>query len=154
MNVFISYSASDDQVIALRLQTLASVYGFRAYVPPAFTRAGNDGTLSSTVQQELKAADVVFAVINQAPSPSTAAELNYALLLKKLVVPIVGRWVDQRFLQSFPKHFILDPFKPSNIESDIVSFLQKSKADKETKAAVIGLAALVIGMLLLSSAKD
>jgi hypothetical protein len=36
--VFISYSAGADQVIALRLQALASVYGFEGYVRPAQTR--------------------------------------------------------------------------------------------------------------------
>ena len=156
LRVFISYSAYDDQIIALRLQTLASVYGFSAYVPPATTRerAAGASRLSPLVERELNSADVIFAVVNHIPSEATIAELNHALARPNLVIPIVGRWVDRRFLQSFPKHFILDPLNPSAVERDIVAFLQKRKTDKETKQAVIGLAALVVGLLLLSTTKD
>src|SRR5437016_14154898 len=98
LRVFISYSGTDDQVIAFRLQTLTSVYGFQAFVPPATTRIGS-GRLSASVQQELNAADVVLAVVNSAPSVATVAELNHALSQRKLVIPIVGQWVDKTFLQ-------------------------------------------------------
>lgn len=78
LRVFISYGAHDDQVIALRLQTLASVYGFQAFVPPATTRVGS-GRLAPSVEQEISRADVVFAVVNNIPSKATLAELNHAI---------------------------------------------------------------------------
>ena len=60
-NVFISYSAGADQVVALRLQTLASVYGFEAYVPPAQTRHSTATLLRQEVRRAIQTADLFFA---------------------------------------------------------------------------------------------
>jgi hypothetical protein len=49
MKTFISYSTALDQIIALRLQTMAAVYGMTIYVPPASTRqAGGTGLLNQS----------------------------------------------------------------------------------------------------------
>ena len=154
MRVFISYSAQEDQVIALRLQTLASVYGFQAFVPPATTRARSAvQRLHLSIQQEIRHSDLVLAVVNHTPSNSAIAELNYASSLQKMVVPIVSPWVDQNFLESFPKAFVIDPRDPSRVESELLEFLHEKKASRETTNAAVGLTALIVGMLLLSKTK-
>ena len=154
MRVFISYSAQEDQVIALRLQTLAAVYGFQAFVPPATTRARSAvQRLHLSIQQEIRHSDLVIAVVNHTPSNSAIAELNFATSLQKVVVPIVSPWVDRDFLQSFPKAFVIEPRDPSKVESDVLKFLHDSKASKETTTAVVGLTALIVVMLLLSEKK-
>ena len=154
LQVFISYSGYDDQLIAHRLQTLATVYGAQAYVPPATTRSGA-GTLAPSVQREIEKSDLVLAVANREPSPATAAELNHASRLSKLVIPIVGQWVNPNFLQSFPKGaFMLDPMNPAVAEKKIVDFIQKSKNDKETKQLLIGVAAVAVGLLLLTAVTE
>lgn len=153
LQVFISYSGHDDQVIAFRLQTLASVYGFRAFVPPATTRLGS-GQLASSVTEEIKRADVILAVVNNVPSPATITEINSALSLRKLVIPIVGQWVDRTFLNSFQRYFVLDPQDPAKIEQEITAFLHQSHTTKATQQLIVGLAAVAVGLLLLSAVSD
>ncbi|SRR6266566_3745304 len=150
LKVFISYSAQSDQVIALRLQTLVSVYGFEAFAPPAYTRQ-RDGLLSHEIQQAITSSDVFLAVVTTAPSHAAIAEVEYARGCNKLIIPIVGPAVDRNFLQAFPHAFVLDPLNPARVEADIVEFLKKSQAEKETRNLLIGLAALTVGLLLLSS---
>src|ERR1700733_2033887 len=143
--VFISYGGYDDQVIALRLQTLASVYGFESYVPAATTRTGS-GTLSPGARQQLDLSDLVLAVVNHQPTQATVAELNHAIAQKKMVIPIVGQWVDPSFAQAFPAAFVLNPMNPAEVEQQIMTFLQQSKANKETKQMLVGLAAVAVGL--------
>ena len=51
MKAFISYSTTLDQIIALRLQTMAAVYGITSYVPPATTRQFDSPRLNTEVLQ-------------------------------------------------------------------------------------------------------
>jgi len=62
MKAFISYSTALDQILALRLQTMAAVYGMTVYVPPATTRnAAAPAALIPEVQKQLDECDVVSA---------------------------------------------------------------------------------------------
>jgi hypothetical protein len=154
LQVFISYSAYDDQLIALRLQTLAAVYGAQTYVPPATTRSGA-GNLGPGTKRELEKSDLVLAVVNHQPSPAAAAELNHAIQIQKLVIPIVGQWVDRSFLQSFPHGaFVLDPSNPAGVEKEIMEFIHQSQASKETKQLIMGVAAVAVGLLVLSAISE
>ncbi len=149
-NVFISYSAYADQVLALRLQTLAAVYGFQAYVPPAQTRQ-SEKLLRNDVHQQIAAADLFLAVVTQQPSTAAIAEVEHARGLKRLIIPIVGPVVDRQFLQSFPQAFYIDPSNPGKVETEIVNFLQKSHTDKENRNLFLALTAVAVGLLLLST---
>ena len=152
--VFISYSAGADQVVALRLQTLASVYGFEAYVPPAQTRHSTATLLREEVRRAIQTADLFLAVVSQAPSPAAIAEVEYARVQNKLIIPIVGPYVDRHFLQSFPQAFYIDPSNPGQVETDILNFLQQSHTKKSNRNLFIGLSALAVGLLLLSTTSE
>jgi hypothetical protein len=151
-NVFISYSAFEDQVLALRLQTLAAVYGFNAYVPPAQTRQ-SPALLKDDARRAIDDADLFLAVVTQQPSPAAISEVEYARGHGRLIIPIVGPFVDPSFLSAFPQAFYIDPANPAKVETDIVAFLQKSQTDKSNRNLFVGLTALAVGLLLLSDSK-
>jgi hypothetical protein len=114
MKTFISYSTALDQIIALRLQTMAAVYGMTIYVPPASTRqAGGTGLLIPEVQEHLRQSDVVLAVITHRPTPSAVSEMNSAVTLRKLLIPIVGPGVPPEYHSNFEPYFSIDPHDPS-----------------------------------------
>ena len=153
-NVFISYSAWADQVLALRLQTLAGVYGFTAYVPPAQTRQSTVALLRDDVRRAINDADLFLAVVTQAPSTAAVAEVEYARGQNRLIIPIVGPFVDRSFLQSFPQAFYIDPSNPGKVETDILAFLKQSHTDKTNRNLFVGLSALAVGLLLLSATSE
>ena len=152
--VFISYSVGADQVIALRLQTLASVYGFTAYVPPAPTRQLRETLLSDVVRRNITESDLFLAVVTQKPSSAAIAEVESANGQKKLIIPIVGPFVEHSFLKSFPKSFYIDPSDPGKIENEILAFLQKSQTEKSNRNLLVGLSALAVGLLILSATSE
>ena len=77
MKIFISYSTAIDQIVALRLQTLATVYGLTSYVPPATTRQTANPELSDEVQRKLQESDVVLAVMMHNPALSAVSENEF-----------------------------------------------------------------------------
>jgi hypothetical protein len=151
MRTFISYSTAHDQIIALRLQTLAAVYGMTVYVPPATTRQTWPGVLVPEVQDQLREADVVLAVITQGPTPSAVAEINTASQLGKLVIPIVSYGVPQQHYIHFPAYFIVNPSDPSQTEGEIVKFLAQKQQAQSTRVGLLALATLAVGLLLFGS---
>jgi hypothetical protein len=89
LKVFVSYSQREDQVLALRLQTLASTRpGLCVYVPPASTR-GRASFPAGADLQELQKASLMLAIISRVVSPTMKKELELARKLGKTVVPIV-----------------------------------------------------------------
>jgi hypothetical protein len=152
--VFISYSAGADQVIALRLQTLAAVYGFSGYVPPAQTRQAGHALLREDVRHAINESDLLLAVVTQAPSSTAVAEVEYARGLNSLIIPIVGPYVDRSFLQSFPQAFYIDQSNPGKVEADILAFLQNSNTEKVNRNLLVGLSALAVGLLILSATSE
>jgi hypothetical protein len=143
-----------DQVIALRLQTLAAVYGFEAYVPPAQTRQSGAALLLEEVRRALAGSDLFLAVVTQAPAPAAVAEVEYARGQNRLIIPIVGPFVDRNFLQAFPQAFYIDPSAPGKVETDILAFLQKSHTEKTNRNLLVGLSAVAVGLLLLSATSE
>lgn len=152
--VFISYSVSADQVLALRLQTLAAVYGFTASVPPAQTRQPGVALLRDEVRRWIDESELFLAVVTQKPSNAAIAEVEYARGQKKLIVPIVGPLVDSDFLKAFPQAFYIDPSNPGKVETDIVDFLHQSHSAKANGQLLAGLTALAVGLLLLSATSE
>jgi len=151
MRAFISYSTALDQIIALRLQTMAAVYGMTIYVPPATTRTDPTGLLSADVKEQLRQSDLVLAVITHSPSPSALAEINTAMALSRLLIPIVGPGVPSEYYGNFPKYFLVDANDPSKAEQEIVQFLAGKQQEEAARTAVLALTTLAVALLLLGS---
>jgi len=150
--VFVSYSSRNDQVTALRLQTLAAAHGLQVYVPPASTRSGGFRTTGDGMERAVQQSDVLLAVITGALTPAVQGELETAARLNKPVLPIVTvRAVLQSpFLRQFQQAVYLDPSNPGEAEAHLVQALNQMKIQKQNKQVLIALTALVIGLLLLS----
>jgi hypothetical protein len=117
MKAFISYSTALDQIIGLRLQTMAAVYGITSYVPSATTRQF-DSPLSADVLTHLRESDVVLAIITHNPTSAAVSEMNWALTERKLLVPIVGPGVSPDYYRKFEPSFLVDPADPSQAASN------------------------------------
>ena len=86
LRVFVSYSHREDQVLALRLQTLASTRsGLQVYVPPASTR-GRVPSQSGSDLQELHQANLVLAIMSRAVPPTIVVRFH----------PLCGRSLTSR----------------------------------------------------------
>ena len=154
MKVFISYSTALDQIIALRLQTMAAVYGMTVYVPPATTRYGVAPALLPEVQKQLDESNVVLAIITHKPVPSAMTEMNAASMSGTLLIPIVSWTVPREYYVGFQQYFVVDPNDPSLAEREIVYFLEQKQAEQgqgTAKFALIALATLAVGLLLFGS---
>jgi hypothetical protein len=150
MKVFISYSTRDDQIVALRLQTLAvvSMEGLEIYVPTAETRQAATGILTPEVVTKLQECDVVVSVIMHAPVASAVSEMNWALQAGKLLIPLVSPSVAPVYYQQFP-YFLLNPNEPWRTEQQLVNFLREK--GQEVNKPVVALLTLAIGLLLFGS---
>jgi hypothetical protein len=152
MKVFISYSTALDQIIALRLQTMAAVYGMTVYVPPATTRSAIAPMLIPEVQKQLNDSDVVLAVITHQPAPSALSEMNWTLASQgKLLIPIVGAGVPPQYYAHFPRYFVVNPEDPSQVEQEIVKFLAERRQAKADRFGLLALATLAVALLLFNS---
>ena len=150
MQVFVSYSVAIDQLVALRLQTLAAVYGLTVYVPPANTRQTIGAGLSKEVENKLRESDVILAVIMHEPAESAVSEMNWALANGKLLIPIVSPSVAPVYHARF-QSFVLDLNDPSKTESSIVKFLAEKQQANHSTAALVALTTLALGLILFSS---
>jgi hypothetical protein len=151
MKVFISYSTALDQIIALRLQTMAGVYGMTSYVPAASTRNLHTPQLLPEVQKNLQDSDVVLAVITQGPAPSALNEMNWAVTTRKLLIPIISPGVPPEYYSQFQPYFIVNPTDPSQTEQQIVQFLAQKQQAKTAQNALVALATLTVALLLFGS---
>jgi hypothetical protein len=148
MKVFISYSTALDQIIALRLQTMAAVYGMTVYVPPATTRSAVTPTLIPEVQKQLSDSDVVLAVITHEPAPSALSEMASP---GKLLIPIVSANVPQQYYAHFSRYFVVNPQDPSQAEQEIVRFLAEKQQAKNGQFGLLALATMAVALLLFNS---
>ena len=156
MKVFISYSTADDQIVALRLQTLAvvSMEDVTVYVPPAFTRHSFNGMLNPVVAHQLRESDVVLAVMIHNPAQSAVDEMNLALHEQKPLIPLISPSVSSDSYASFP-HFLLDPSDPSKAEADIVRHLATlPRPGNGWNKPLLALCTLALGMILVSANAD
>ncbi|HEV2378685.1 MAG TPA: hypothetical protein VG206_02700 [Terriglobia bacterium] len=149
MRVFISYSTALDQIIALRLQTIAAVYGMTVYVPPANTRRYAAPQLAPEVLSELNQAEVVLAVITQQPTASALSEMNHAVQTGRLLIPIVSPGVPLEYYSQFQPYFVVNPADPSTTEQEIVQYLAGKQQAERGKTAIFALAIFAVALLLL-----
>jgi len=149
LRVFVSYSQREDQVLALRLQTLASTRsGLQVYVPPAATRGRGLGQSGPEVQ-ELRDANLVLAVISRTVSSTMQKELGLAQQLGKAIVPIVLGDTKVTGLKPGQPVFHVDPQNPGQSELAIVEYLGKAHLSKSNVESAVALVLLAVGLLIL-----
>jgi nucleoside 2-deoxyribosyltransferase len=162
--VFLSYSTDpEESAIVWRLQTLAASHGIQMFVPQrAGTRTPsarrNVPALADEVRAAIHNSDCILAIITSRTGPAVEKELNYALGLGKVIIPIVEQGVHEpSFLKRFPRVFTFSRLNgdPGRLESEVLQFLREQKLNKENRQAVGALVAIGAGLLLLSAlAKD
>jgi hypothetical protein len=151
MKAFLSYSTTLDQIIALRLQTMAAVYGIASYVPPATTRQFDSPYLSAEVRQRLQESDVVLAIVTHNPSASALSEMNWSVAERKLLIPIISPGVSPEYYANFQPFFVVDPLDPSKAEHQIVQYLAQKQQAQTTNGALVALATLSVALLVLGA---
>jgi hypothetical protein len=151
MKAFISYSTALDQIIALRLQTMAAVYGITSYVPSATTRQVDSPYLSEEVLRYLQESDVVLAIITHNPAASAVMEMNWSVAQGKLLIPIVSSGVPPEYYSKFQPFFVVNPADPSQAERQIVQYLAQKQQAQKTNNALVALATLSVALLVLGA---
>jgi hypothetical protein len=149
MKIFISYGSTADQVTALRLQALAAVNGLQVYVPPVHTRESSVPILPVDTAKMLNESDVVLGVIGTALSNACSQELNTSLTLRKPTMVMADLAVAAQLRPIFGASLIvIDPARPDQAESGIVDRLKAMAVEQKTKAALIALGTLALGLLI------
>src|SRR5258708_22839322 len=151
LRVFVSYSGHEDQVAALRLQTLASTRPeLQVYVPPVSTRSRR-GAPTLADLKALNESKFVLAIISGTVPPAMQQELAVAQRLGKTIVPIVLRGRSAiAGIQPDQPVFYLDPYNPVETEKEIINYMNSAMSGKANRQAVSGLVLLLLGMLILA----
>lgn len=149
LRVFGSYATREDQILALRLQTLASTRpGLQVYVPPASTRSASPSTKLDT--PGLKVCDLVLALVTRPMPPMMQREMSCAAELGKPAIPIVLKGPPVNGHLAGHPVFALDPFDPVPAEQQIIEYLLSLHLAKSKHHAAVALVALAIGLLALA----
>ena len=155
LRIFVSYPRREDQVLALRLQALASTRPeLFVYVPPAHTRSSHGAPTEIDLQQ-LRQSNLVLGFISGAVSPAMQAEINTANSLRIPVIPIVWGHEPPPVSGIQPQQVLyVDPQNPSELPTKLVEALVLRSADvgKANQAALTALLLIILGLLIL--AKD
>src|SRR2546423_14990239 len=142
-------------VVVWRLQTLAAASGLHLDVPNPIQRSD-----WAAITQMIGAADSVIAFLTKhgIKAPQVVNELNYALSLKKPVIPIIEQGASAELLASLSQlsgiYFVLDPNKPGEMEGVLAEYLRKQKYDKDTRNALMALAGTFAGLFLLQKLSE
>jgi hypothetical protein len=125
LRVFVSYATREDQILALRLQTLASTRpGLQVYVPPASTRSGSPSAKIDSAG--LKLCDLVLALITRPMPLMMQREMSFAAELPRPAIPIILKGLAVNgLLQAGQPVFTLDPFDPVPAEHRIIEYLYR-----------------------------
>lgn len=148
--VFLSYSLHPaEQSIAWRLQTLAAAYGIEMYVP----RYESNASLlpgATSVQAAIDKSDCVLAIFASPPGPVVRKEIEYALKARKPVIPIVQQGLE--VAKDFRTVFVFNSWDTAGkVESKVIDYLKSLQLSKDKQQAIASVAAIGIGLLLLSS---
>ncbi len=148
---FASYSQRDNQVLALRLQTLASTRtGLQVYVPPASTR-GRGLAQSGREIEGLREANLVLAIISRDVSSTMQKELGLAQQLGKPIVPIVLGDAEVTGLKPGQPVFHVDPRNPAESGQAIVEYRGGAHLSKSNVESAVALVLLAMGLLILAT---
>jgi nucleoside 2-deoxyribosyltransferase len=167
LRVFLSHSVGvEEQALAWRLQTLAAAHGIQVYVPRRLYSQRGQSSYDSTkqvVRREIERADCVLALITNLSGTTRRTledELNRALALEKLVIPIVEEDVrDDKLVRSLVKSGVPSFFFPpggngGGVETEVARVLEKHNLSKEKRQAIGGLVALADGLLTLNAVSN
>jgi len=151
LRVFVSYSGHEDQVAALRLQTLAGTRPeLQVYVPPVSTR-NRRGAPTGADLKALNDSRFVLAIISGVVPPAMQQELAVAQRAGKTIVPIVVRGRGNvAGIQADQPVFYLDPYNPVETEKQIIDYVSSAVPGKSNQQAALGLVLLLLGMLILA----
>jgi hypothetical protein len=147
--VFLTYgSGPDEQLTAWRLQTLATSQGLHVTVPH---RNGGRESTASQVHRAIAQCDCVLAIVTGNIGSAVAEELNYALAIKKPIIPLIweGVYVPPA-MQGLPI-LRFSPWNTGEIEAKVIDLLQQRKFDKEKQQTIAGLVAIGLGLVLIAA---
>jgi hypothetical protein len=134
-----------EQVAAWRLQTLATSYGMHVSVP---NRNGFVGDVIDQARRAIDRADCVLAIVTGSIGPAVAAELNYALVRRKLIVLIVSEGVTLPPTLADLPVFQFSPWNAGDVEMKIVEFLKQKELGKETVQSMAAFLLAGLGLFL------
>ena len=145
----ISGTDPSEQTAAWRLQTLATSYGMHVSVP---NRNGPmKGGIVDQVRRAIDQSDCVLAIITGNIGPAVAAELNYALSIQKLIVPVVLEGINlPPALQRLPV-FHFSPWNSGQAEAQVIEFLKGQKLKQENLQSMAAFILAGLGIFLLAS---
>jgi TIR domain len=147
--VFLIYGTDpSEQIAAWRLQTLATSYGMHVSVP---NRNGFVGEVIDQVRRAIDQSDCVLAIITGAIGPAVAAELNYALKRRKLIIPVVQEGVALPAALRRHTVFQFSPWNTGDVETKIVEFLKQREMSKKNVQSIAALVLAGLGVFLLAS---
>jgi nucleoside 2-deoxyribosyltransferase len=147
--VFLVYGTDpSEQVAAWRLQTLATSYGMHVSVP---NRNGFIGEVIDQVRRAIDQSDCVLAIITGGIGPAVAAELNYALAQRKLIVPVVREGIALPAALSDLQVFQFSPWNSGDVEMRVVEFLKQQELSKETVQSMAAFVLAGLGVFLFAA---
>lgn len=151
MKVFISYGSVGDQVTAFRLQALGAVNGLQVYVPPAHSRRGSADSIDVQSEPRLRETDFVLGLVGAGLSPVCWRELNLGRQLNKSVFIMAESSLAEELSKDFPGRVgVIDPSNPTDAELQIINYLTTIEAQGDSKKAILALAIIGIGLLMLA----
>lgn len=151
--VFLTHGVGqDEQVLALRLQTLAAAHGIVVYVPGQLPPHPTT-QLGDQIRRLIKDADCVMAIITSGTSLNVQQQIQYAVQENRIIIPIVHEdLANDPFWGVFPRVFRFSPRdSPGKVENEVVGFLNERKVSKEKQQTLGALVALGVGLLILNS---
>jgi hypothetical protein len=145
------YGAPDDQVTALRAQTLGAVQGFEIYVPPAHTRKSHK--LDSASRKALRESEAFLGILNFPPNASDVCreERQIALDNKLMMVQLAEPDGDIQFLLASQNGMedatIVDIRQRDKTISRIENLLNSSTLDQPVRDRFEGLITTALGLV-------
>jgi hypothetical protein len=147
--VFLTYGAGPgEQVTAWRLQTLATSQGLHVTVPH---HNGSGESTQAQVHRAISQSDCVLAIITNDIGPAVADELNYALAIKKPIIPLVWEGVYIPPALEGLQVLEFNPWNTGVIEQQVIDLPQQRKFDKEKQQTIAGLVAIGLGLVLIAA---
>jgi TIR domain len=152
--VFLSYGSDpNEQIIAWRLQTLATASGIHVSVSQrnGLPSGSQKGLPPQKVRRDIDGCDYVLAIITGGAGPDMEAELNCALRRGKPTIPLLLQGIPQpAFLNGFHV-FVFSRTNPGAAEIQILDFLRQQKVSKERLQAIGALVGIGLGLLALAA---
>ena len=150
--VFISHSTADLGLVQ-QLQYSLQTHGIEAYLADLYPQPG--GTLARKISNAIERSNCVIAVLTRdgARSQWVHQEIGWAKGAGKLVIPIVEEGIPSTGFIQGVEYIRFNREKPADAINNIVAYLKRLKADKESREMLLAGALIVLGLLALASRK-